>query len=144
MPSWNSNRIFNRPSNGREISSSVFGTTRRTRLYISRGKQPGIHQLAQYHSNNTELSSSDTFVTDFNIRAAAGTKSETHCKSCRHLENIKKLSNRNHQNYSWNWFMQDYPDLDLQGIWYLSILFPHKRPKTECKSESESLLRGQC
>ena len=24
--------------------------------YISRGKQPRIHQLAQYHSNNTELS----------------------------------------------------------------------------------------
>ena len=68
--------------------------------YISRGKQPRIHQLAQYHSNNTELSSSDTFATDFNIRAAAGTKSETHCKSCRHLENIKKLSNRKHQHYS--------------------------------------------
>ena len=34
MPSWNSNRIFNRPSNGREISSSVFGLTRRTRLYL--------------------------------------------------------------------------------------------------------------
>ena len=34
MPSWNSNRIFDRPSNGREISSSVFGLTRRTRLYI--------------------------------------------------------------------------------------------------------------
>ena len=33
MPSWNSNRIFDKPTNGWEISSSVFGTTRRTRLY---------------------------------------------------------------------------------------------------------------
>ena len=30
--SWSSQRIFNRPINGREISSSVFGLTRRTRL----------------------------------------------------------------------------------------------------------------
>ena len=36
MPSWNSNRIFDRPANGREISSSVFGLTRRTRLYLFR------------------------------------------------------------------------------------------------------------
>ena len=34
MPSWNSNRIFDRPRNGREISSSMFGLTRRTRLYV--------------------------------------------------------------------------------------------------------------
>ena len=30
--SWSSHRIFNRAINGREISSSVFGVTRRTRL----------------------------------------------------------------------------------------------------------------
>ena len=32
--SWNSNRILNRPSNVREISSSNFATTRCTRLYV--------------------------------------------------------------------------------------------------------------
>ena len=36
--SWSSNRIFDRPINGREISSSVFGQTRRTRLYLSEEK----------------------------------------------------------------------------------------------------------
>ena len=32
--------------------------TTNTNYNISRGKQPHIHQLAQYHSNNTELLSS--------------------------------------------------------------------------------------
>ena len=32
--SWSSNRIFDRPINGWEISSSVFGQTRCTRLYL--------------------------------------------------------------------------------------------------------------
>ena len=32
--SWRSNRIFDRPINGWEISSSVFGQTRCTRLYV--------------------------------------------------------------------------------------------------------------
>ena len=34
MRSRSSNRILYRPANGREISSSLFGQTRRTRLYI--------------------------------------------------------------------------------------------------------------
>ena len=32
--SWSSNRIFDRPINGWEISDSVFGQTRCTRLYV--------------------------------------------------------------------------------------------------------------
>ena len=40
--SWDSNRIFDRPRNGREISSSIFGLTRRTRLQVL------LFQLLQY------------------------------------------------------------------------------------------------
>ena len=38
--SWNSNRILNRPSNARKISSSDFGTTRCSRLYLFLKRNP--------------------------------------------------------------------------------------------------------
>ena len=43
--SWSSNRIFDRPINGWEISSSVFGQTRCTRLYFA---QKRIRPDGQY------------------------------------------------------------------------------------------------
>ena len=72
MPSWNSNRIFDRPTNGREISSSVFGLTRRTRLYIHCTCSPSLPRAfsplcSQFFSSSIHLSLSSSVCISFSL-----------------------------------------------------------------------------